>query len=55
METRLPARPFSDEWKCLKEDRVAGWRGRYAELGTVERVGPVVYAALFIVGLAGGL
>ena len=36
-------RPFSDEWESLKQDRIPGWRGRYAELGTVERVVPVVF------------
>lgn len=40
--------PFSDEWKSLKEDRLTSWRDRYAELGTVERVVPIVFLAVNI-------
>jgi len=36
--------PFTDEWASLKTDQVPGWRERYAELGTVERVVPIVFA-----------
>ncbi len=36
-------RPFADEWESLKRDRIPGWQGRYAELGTVERVVPLVF------------
>lgn len=36
-------RPFTDEWGSLKNDRIPGWQGRYAELGTVERVVPLVF------------
>jgi len=44
--------PFTDEWNSLKKDRVAGWRGRYAELGTIERVVPIVFLlANIFVGL----
>lgn len=35
--------PFGDEWNSLKEDSLPGWRGRYAELSTVERVVPIVF------------
>ena len=35
--------PFGDEWESLKKDRIQGWRGRYAELGTVERTVPIVF------------
>lgn len=35
--------PFTHEWDSLKNDQVEGWRGRYSELGTVERVVPVVF------------
>lgn len=48
VEKNLPVRIFSDEWKSLKKDPVPGWRGRYAELGTVERVVPIVFAGLYI-------
>lgn len=36
--------PYADEWDSLKRDPVPGWRGRYAELGVVERVVPIVFA-----------
>lgn len=42
MEKRLPVQIFEDEWKSLKQDRVPVWRKRYAELGTIERVIPLV-------------
>lgn len=42
----LPIRPFSDEWKDLKKDPVPGFRGRYAELGFVERFVPIVFFAI---------
>jgi hypothetical protein len=47
MENHLDARLFDDEWKKLKERRHEGWRGRYAEFGTVERLVPLVFAALY--------
>jgi hypothetical protein len=49
LESQLPAQPFTDEWKTLKEDPVKKWRQRYAELGFVERLVPVVFAVLFAV------
>lgn len=36
-------RPFSEEWASLKTDPIPKWRSRYAELGTVERVVPLVF------------
>lgn len=48
MEAKLPAQPFDDEWQTLKKDPVKKWRPRYAELGTVERIVPWVFAALYI-------
>jgi hypothetical protein len=47
MENNLEARVFGDEWKRLKENRPQGWRGRYAEFGTVERLVPLIFAALY--------
>ncbi|MGM1065205.1 RipA family octameric membrane protein [Saccharothrix sp. Mg75] len=47
-EERLPIKIFTDEWASLKKDPVPGWRGRYAELGTVERTVPFVFAGLYI-------
>ena len=40
--------PFTDEWDHLKQDEVPSWRARYAELGTVERVMPVVFGTLHV-------
>jgi hypothetical protein len=51
MEERLPAQPFNDEWKSLKGDPVKRWRKRYAELGTIERVVPVVFAAVYVAAI----
>lgn len=53
MEERLPERIFTDEWKSLKSDPVPIWRGRYAELGLVERLIPFVFAILYIVLIFG--
>jgi hypothetical protein len=47
MENNLEAKIFDDEWKRLKEKRPEGWRGRYAEFGTVERFVPLIFAALY--------
>ena len=41
MESNLEVKVFDDEWKILKTNRSSGWRGKYAELGTVERVVPL--------------
>lgn len=54
LEQRLPAQPFTDEWRELKRDPIKRWRPRYAELGFVERIVPAVFAALFIVILIHG-
>lgn len=51
MEHNLPARIFAKEWEQLKKDPVEGWRGRYAEQGTVERVVPAIFALLYIAAI----
>jgi hypothetical protein len=51
MEKSLPSQPYGDEWASLKKDPVAKWRGRYAELGTIERVVPAAFAVVYV-GLA---
>jgi hypothetical protein len=57
MESRLPARIFSDEWAMLRPPAtgqtwsgraVAQWMRRYWELGAVERGVPVVFAAIYL-------
>jgi len=55
MEANLPRKVFSDEWEYLKKDPVPGWRGRYAELGTVERFVPWVFAGLYVLLFLGML
>lgn len=49
IETQLPIAVFADEWKYLKEDPVKPWRSRYAELGLIERLVPLVFGAIFLV------
>ena len=49
MEGRLEAKVFGDEWKKLKEGRIKGWRGRYAEFTTVEQIVPIVFAGLYLI------
>jgi hypothetical protein len=41
-------RLFTQEWDHLKTDPIKPWRQRYAELGEVERVVPVVFALLYL-------
>ena len=48
VEKQLPVKVFTDEWDSLKTDPIKTWRQRYAELGTVERVVPWVFAALYV-------
>jgi len=49
MEKNLEAHVFADEWESLKEKRSKGWRRWYAEFGTVERLVPLIFAALYAV------
>jgi hypothetical protein len=64
MEVQLPVRIFSDEWATLKRGRaffprhwrdVRPWLGYYWEQGAVERVVPVVFAAMYLVRLVSQL
>jgi hypothetical protein len=47
LETRLPYAVFANEWQSLKRDPIRTWRTRYAELGTVERLVPVVFLLMY--------
>lgn len=47
MEEHLPVRVFGNEWVSLKQDPVKRWRPRYAELGSVERVVPWIFLAIY--------
>lgn len=45
----LPLQIFQREWDFLKSDEVLPWwKGRYAELGFVERFIPALFAAVYI-------
>jgi len=49
LERELSHQIFADEWDALRSDPIKHWRPRYAELGTVERVVPVVF---FLINVA---
>ncbi|GGK85391.1 hypothetical protein Sme01_30090 [Sphaerisporangium melleum] len=55
IERRLPVRPYTDEWALLAPRPTAGRRGRYAELGTAERLLPWMFALLHALLLTGTL
>jgi hypothetical protein len=55
VEQQLPVRIFADEWTYLKQDSLPRRRGRYAELGAVERIVPAVFAALYVLLFVGRL
>lgn len=55
IEERLPVKVFADEWEALRHDPVVGWRKRYAELGTSERLVPLVFVAAHLLLLGGAL
>ncbi|WP_432001977.1 RipA family octameric membrane protein [Streptomyces sioyaensis] len=55
LEERLPVKIFADEWENLKNDPIPGWRKRYAELGTSERIVPVVFAGAHLILFVGTL
>jgi hypothetical protein len=42
-------KPFTEEWTSLRQDKIPIWKGRYAELGAVERVIPIVFLVLNVV------
>lgn len=47
--THLPVRIFEREWQILKsEERLPWWKGRYAELGFVERVVPMLFLVVYV-------
>lgn len=48
IEDVIPVALFANEWKYLKDDPVKKWRGRYAELGTAERIVPLAFALLYV-------
>jgi hypothetical protein len=48
MEKRLSASPFQDEWDALKPGEGRSWHEHYLELGTLERVVPVIFALIFV-------
>lgn len=61
METRLPARIFTDEWARLKQEPIqlrigsaTTWLAQYRELGTVEKLVPWLFLTLYAVVLING-
>jgi hypothetical protein len=45
----FPIHPFKQEWEYLRRsDPVPWWRRRYAELGFVERVVPLVFLGVYV-------
>lgn len=55
LEERLPVRIFTDEWDALKRDPAPSRLRRYAELGTSERMVPLVFAVAHLILFAGTL
>jgi hypothetical protein len=51
MEEQLPAQVFTQEWRHLNTGRV-GFLGRYTELGTIERVVPLVFGGMYLLTIA---
>ncbi len=48
-QEHLPVRIFEREWEFLKSDEsLPWWKGRYAELGFVERVVPLLFFAVYL-------
>lgn len=48
LENRLDIRLYQDEWKILTAEQPTTWRRRYRELGTVERVVPLLFLAVYV-------
>lgn len=56
LEEKLPARIYTDEWDVLRNDAATGRRHRhYTELGTTERLVPVIFAVAHLILLTGTL
>jgi len=68
LESALPAHPFADEWSILKSEpvervvlkstrlgKMTKPFARYAELGLVEQVVPVIFAILFLIAMVSDL
>ncbi|MCX4804742.1 hypothetical protein OG594_24540 [Streptomyces sp. NBC_01214] len=55
IEEILPVKIFADEWEALRRVPIADWRKHYAELGTSERVVPLVFVTAHLLLLAGTL
>lgn len=56
LEEKLPAQIFTDEWDVLRNTAATGRRHRhYTELGTTERIVPMIFAAAHLILLTGTL
>jgi hypothetical protein len=49
----LPVHIFADEWQEMQRRSTSRWRARYVEMGTLERIIPVVFAAIYVLLLIG--
>lgn len=48
LESDMSTRLFTDEWALLKSDPIKRWQPRYAELGTAERVVPIMFGCVYV-------
>ena len=55
IEKDLPVAPYSREWQLMNTSGGTGRNGRFAGLGAVERRLPLVFAALHVLIMIGGL
>ncbi|MFG2910393.1 hypothetical protein ACGF13_35770 [Kitasatospora sp. NPDC048286] len=56
LEEKLPARIYTEEWDVLRNSAATGRRHRhYTELGTTERLVPVIFALAHLILLTGTL
>ncbi|MCX4562160.1 hypothetical protein OHA02_39020 [Streptomyces phaeochromogenes] len=55
LEEDIPVKIFTAEWEALKGDPASNRRKRYAELGTSERVVPLVFAVAHLILFLGTL
>ncbi|MEV7187316.1 hypothetical protein [Kitasatospora sp. NPDC093102] len=56
LEDKLPARIYTEEWDVLRNSAAPGRRHRhYTELGTTERLVPMIFAVAHLILLTGTL
>ncbi|MEU1286795.1 hypothetical protein [Kitasatospora sp. NPDC005856] len=55
LEDKLSARIYTDEWDVLRNAAAPGRRRHYTELGTTERLVPMIFAVAHLILLTGTL